>query len=232
MKLIQEVKSWFHYEKKITITQVVITVVLALSFTFSNILVARQIAGPFGLIFAGSTFMYPVTYILSDLISEVYGFRWSRFTAVMSVVCNVFVVVIAQLVIIAPVPAQTDIPIDAFTMVFQTSTRVFIASAIAFFIGDGINDRIFAKMKRKHADSNKGFISRAIISSIGGTVVDLFLFYIIAFAGIFSWKVMLILIFSDFCTKIIYELLFSPLSNFVTKKIQKKENLVLNKEEK
>lgn len=224
MNLKKDIKSWFRPAKPISVCQVVITVIMVLAFTFSNILVSRQIAGPFGLIFAGSTFMYPITYILSDLVSEVYGYRWSRFTAVMSLICNLIVVLVAQLVIIAPVPAQIDVPVSAFTTVFQTTGRIFVASALAFFLGDWLNDYVFSKMKRKHSNSTKGFICRALVSSAAGTVIDLLVFYIVAFAGVLSMRNIITLMIADFGTKMLYELLFSPLNSYVTTKINKKEN--------
>lgn len=224
--ILSDVRYWFGKpDRPITIRQVIITCIMVIAFVFSNILVCRQIAGPFGLIMAGSTFIYPITYILSDLVSEVYGYRWSRFTSVMALLCNLMVVVIAQLVMIAPVPSQVDVPVEAFATVFAISGRIFIASAIAFLLGDWIDDIIFREMKKRQKNADNKFIIRALVSSAGGTAIDIAIFYGIALTGILPVSVLVSIGLVDFTTKMIYETAFSPINNQLVKYFKRKENL-------
>lgn len=211
--------------KPITVRQLVITVLFIISFVLSNILVMRQIAGPFGLVMAGSTLVFPITYIISDIFSEVYGYNWSRFTCVLALLCNLVVVLIAQLVIIAPVPEVVDVPVEAFATIFGTAWRTLLASAVAYFFGDWINDIIFSKMKKKHKNSDKLYIVRSLVSSAGGTIVDIFIFYSIALAGILSVRTLVSIGIVDFCTKMVYEIVSSPVNRLIMRKFKEKDRV-------
>lgn len=211
--------------KPITVRQLTITVVFIVSFVLSNILVMRQIAGPFGLVMAGSTFVFPITYIISDIFSEVYGYNWSRFTCVLALLCNLLVVLVSQLVIIAPVPEVVDVPVEAFATIFGTAWRTLLASAVAYFFGDWINDIIFSKMKKRHNNSDRLYIVRSLVSSAGGTIVDIFIFYSIALTGILSVRTLISIGIVDFCTKMIYEIVCSPVNKFIMRKFKQSDRI-------
>ena len=65
----------------------------------SNIITAKQVLLPFGITMTGAVFIFPVTYILSDLFSEVYGYRWSRITCYLAFAMNLLMVLLFSLVI-------------------------------------------------------------------------------------------------------------------------------------
>lgn len=209
----------------ITVRQLVITVLFVVSFVLSNILVMRQIAGPFGLIMSGSTFIFPITYIVSDIFSEVYGYNWSRFTCILALGCNLLVVLISRLVIIAPIPEEVEIPVEAFATIFGSSWRILLASAVAYFFGDWINDVIFSKMKARHKNSDRLYIVRSLVSSAGGTVVDIIIFYAIALTGILSTRTLISIGVVDFCTKMIYEAVSSPINRIIMRKFKEKDRI-------
>lgn len=66
--------------KKISKLQLILTVFFVCSLLISNVITSKQVLLPFGITMTGAVFIFPITYILSDLFSEVYGYKWSRFT--------------------------------------------------------------------------------------------------------------------------------------------------------
>ena len=62
--------------------QLVLTLLFVVALVVSNIITSKQVLLPFNITMTGAVFIFPITYILSDLVSEVYGYRWSRATSV------------------------------------------------------------------------------------------------------------------------------------------------------
>ena len=63
--------------RKTTELQTILTIVFVGALMVSNIITAKQIQMPFGVVLSGGVFIFPLTYVLSDVFSECYGYRWS-----------------------------------------------------------------------------------------------------------------------------------------------------------
>ena len=150
--------------------------------------------------------VFPITYVLSDLFSEVYGYKWSRFTCYLGFTINLFAVGIFYLASLLPgvIPSQ----IEAFNSILLGTFSCTLASFIAFVVGDFVNDKVFARMKIKNEGlrNQKGFALRAI-------------------------KEVAIMIIFQLTLKITYEILILPLTTLLTKKVGKYEYEINNKED-
>jgi uncharacterized integral membrane protein (TIGR00697 family) len=187
----------------------------------SNI-VAVKLVSLGSLIVPAAVFVFPITYILSDVFSEVYGYRASRITAWYAFSANLLMVLIFKLVIILPgAPFWGPENQKALEMTLDGTWRILIASLAAYMIGDFVNDVIFQKMKEKQG--GKKFGVRALVSSVVGEGLDSFIFITIAFWGtdFFSW----IAILSQWCVKILYEIIILPFTVLAVKKIKKMEKM-------
>ncbi|MCL2102037.1 MAG: queuosine precursor transporter [Fibromonadales bacterium] len=195
-------------------------VLFVTAMLISNIIAVKLISlGP--LIVPAAVFVFPITYILSDIFSEVYGYRASRITAWYAFGANLLMVLFFKLVIALPgAPFWGPENQKALEMTLDGTWRILIASLTAYMIGDFVNDVVFQKMKEKQGE--KGFGVRAIVSSVIGEGLDSFLFITIAFWGtdFFSW----IAILSQWGIKLIYEAIFLPITIFATKKIKLAEH--------
>ena len=167
-------------------------------------------------------FLFPITYILSDIFSEVYGYKWSRRVTWMAVTLNLIFSLLIILACKLPHPIWFDG--SHFELALCGSFRIVIASAISYQCGDLINDIIFKKMKKNHSDS-KGFIGRAILSSLVGECVDSTLFVIIAFLGTMPFYEIFPMIIMNIICKTGYEVMICPLTNIIMKKIKKLEDV-------
>lgn len=205
--------------------QTFLTVLFVASLLISNVITSKQMLFPFGITMTGAIMIFPVTYILSDLFSEVYGYRWSRVTCYLGFAMNLLMVVIFTIAINTPAPSYWQNQ-EAFQTVLGSTPRIVASSLVAFVIGDWANDNVFKKMKRKHPNSIKGFGARAILSSLVGEMVDCAVFIPLAFFGTMPLKNMLVMMVTQVVLKTGYECVIFPITLLVTKKTLKYEGLV------
>lgn len=213
----------FKRKKLVSELQLVLTLLFVVALVVSNIITSKQVLLPFNITMTGAVFIFPITYILSDLVSEVYGYRWSRLTCYFGFAANLFAALVFSAVIQSPAPEYWQNQ-EAFQTVLGSTPRVLIASLLAFVIGDFVNDRIFAKMKRKYPDSIKGFGSRAIFSSLMGELVDSLVFLPLAFWGLMPVPTLVIMTLSQVVIKTGYELVILPFTTLAVKLVSKYEN--------
>lgn len=222
----EKIKNLFTYDRPISALQIILTILFVGVLMISNIISAR-LFNFFGFGMTCAVIVFPITYILSDLFSEVYGYKWSRFTCYLAFGINLLAVGIFYLASCLPavIPAQAE----AFKSILLGTFACTMASFIAFVVGDFVNDKIFAKMKRNHEGltNHKGFAFRAILSSFAGELVDSCIYLPLAFLvfnPIMTFKDVLIMIVLQVTLKTIYEALVLPLTMYLTKKVSSYEN--------
>ena len=209
-------------KERISFLQVCLTIVFVTAMLISNVITAKQVLLPFGITMTGAVFIFPITYILSDVFSEVYGYKWSRITCYFAFTMNLFMVIVFGLVIKTPAPDYWTNQ-EAFATVLGSTPRVMGASLLAYVIGDFVNDRVFRKMKEKHSDELKGFGWRAVVSSFFGELCDSLVFLPIAFLGQMPLKTLATMTVCQVLIKTGYEVVILPLTTFVAKKANKYE---------
>ena len=208
---------------KISFVQCVLTIIFVTAMLISNVITAKQVLLPLGITMTGAVFIFPITYILSDVFSEVYGYKWSRATCYFAFSMNLFMVIVFALVIKTPAPDYWTNQ-EAFATVLGSTPRVMGASLLAYVVGDFVNDRIFRKMKERHADELKGFGFRAIVSSFFGELCDSLVFLPLAFLGQMPLKTLAIMTVCQVLIKTAYEVVILPITTLVTKKVRRYEN--------
>lgn len=204
--------------KKFSALQMFLTTFFVVVLVVSNIIANKQVQLPFGITMPAAIILFPITYILSDLFSEVYGYKWSRLTNILGIIMNLFTVMVFMIAISMPAPSHFELQIE-FSKVLGTTPRMLLASTIGLYIGDLLNDITFAMMKKKYINSHKGFRSRAIISSLVGEFGDSLVFIPIAFYGLMPFKVMLNTIIMQPIIKVTYEILILPITNYLVLKL-------------
>lgn len=209
------------HNKRISTLQCVLTVISVLAILISNIVVNKQISLPFNIVVSGGLYVFPISYILSDVFSEVYGYKWSRFTCYLTFALNLAMSLIFILVLKSP-SASFFTNQAAFETVLGNTPRILAASLIAYVVGDFINDIVFQKMKSR-SDSEKGFKTRAFISSVCGGIVDTSVFGLIAFLGQLTIPQIIAINLAETILKLAYELLILPVTCIVVKKVKKYE---------
>ncbi len=210
-------------EKSHSSLKLILTVIFIVTLLVSNVITGRQIELPFGIVMTWAIIIFPITYILSDVFSEVYGYKWSRITCYLWFACNLFMSLVFMAVINMKAPAYFENS-SAYSIALWNTWRILVSSLVAYVVWDFVNDKIFQKMKANHPDDNKWFGWRAILSSSAWETVDSGIFIPLAFIGTMPTKTLLLMIALQVVFKVVYEIIILPLTVCVTKKVQKYED--------
>lgn len=212
----------FSTKKEISKLQMTLTLLLVLCLILSNIVVVKSIDlfGISSLANTCSILVFPITYVLSDVFSEVYGYKWSRTTATWALIGTAICALIFNITIALPGNnAWTNQ--DALVTILGNTPQILIASLLAFWIGDWANDKAFQLMKAKAKDG-KGFSIRVICSSLIGKYIDGFIFTFIGLSFL-PLETKLIMVATCPFVQICLEIILLPLTSLIVKKIKKVE---------
>ena len=219
-------------EKNTSGQQGLSTTFVALAATFcvcliaSNLFVPRLWAvGNTSLQLTGEVVIFPISYIINDLLTEVYGYRRAMFVIWIGFVLSAFVALAGQLVCWLPAPLYEENRevADSFNRLFGLVPRTTAASLLAFIAGSQLNAWVMSKMKV--ATGGRGFGWRAILSSVFGELCDSVVFYPLAFAGILPLKAILLLVVMQVVVKTLYEVVVLPLTSALAKKLKRSEGI-------
>ena len=175
----------------------------------------------FGLSLTGGFLVFPISYILNDCLTEVYGYRKTQFAILTAMAMNAFVVGMAQLVRLLPPESFWDGQAH-FDFIFAADLRITLASMAAFVFGSLVNAKVMTRMKARQGE--KGFGWRAILSSLYGETVDSLIFFPIAFYTV-GIKNMLLMMATQIVLKTGYELVVLPITARVVKRLKRTENI-------
>ncbi len=160
---------------------------------------------PFG---AGILF-FPVSYVLGDVLTEVYGYARAR-RCIWAGFCAMIFMVVMSWVVVALPPDAGWTGQAAYESVFGQVPRIVAASICAFWAGEFANSYVLARMKIW--TEGKHLWTRTIGSTVVGQGVDSLIFYPLAFLGAPDWPVhaMLAVMLSQFVLKVSWEVLLTP----------------------
>jgi len=167
--------------------------------------------------------IFPLTFLLSDLITEVYGYKRARLAIWCGFLFNFFYIGYGYVITLFPSPAYSVVYNAAFDEMMALNTRVIIASTLTYMVSEPLNSYIMAKMKIKMHGKHMGL--RFLVSSSISSGVDSAMFGVLAFSGIMSGKELIALIFTMWFIKVATEFLGIPLSVYLAKKLKKSEQL-------
>lgn len=198
-------------------TFLMLAVLFCTCLIVSNLMEIKTFAlGPLQL--TAGVIVFPISYIISDCIVEIYGFRRARYVIWLGFAMNMLVSLLLQVGIWLPGDSQWHGQ-QAMELIFGATPRIFAASFTAFLCGSMVNAYVMARMKAGR-EGTRGFSARAIISTLWGEGVDSCIFFPIAFAGILPWKVILSLITTQALLKTAYEIIILPVTLRVVKRLR------------
>lgn len=198
-----------------------------LAVIFTSILIVSNITGMKisqfkDFHFSAAILFFPITYIISDVITEVYGFAASRRVIWLAILANLIVVLSAYLLCFMPASYEWQHN-DAFNTIFKFSPIIFSASTISYLFGEFTNSIILAKLKI--ITKGRFFFARAIFSTVVSAAIDTSLFNVIAFSGLFSTEFLLKVIICEFGFKILIEILVFPVTKSVVNYLKKVDKI-------
>ncbi len=180
------------------------------------------VAGMF--VFGAGVLFFPVSYVIGDILTEVYGYTaarrciWAGFGAL------VFMAFMAWVVVALP-PAADWGNQAAYEAVFGQVPRIVLASIVAFWAGEFVNSYVMARMKVW--TKGKALWSRTIGSTVVGQGVDSAIFYPLAFLGVDGWTTELVMIvaLTQWALKVGWEAALTPVTYAVVGWLKRREGV-------
>lgn len=204
---------------KITHRFVIITAVSVACLIAANVIAVKLVA--FGTVsLPAAIIVFPISYIIGDILTEVYGYHMARRVIWLSFLCNLLFVGFVWIGGILPTASFWKWQ-EAYDTILGFTPRLLAASFAGYLVGEFVNSFIMAKMKV--LTSGRCLWSRTIASTIAGEGLDTVLFIVIAFGGTPLFAP--VLIFYHWVAKVLIEVLATPLTYLVVNWLKKKEKL-------
>ena len=173
-----------------------------------NVLETKQISfGPINL--TAGIIVFPVSYIINDVVCEVWGYQRTRMLIWLGFTMNFFFVLMGALADWIP-GAPYWHGEEGFHVIFGLAPRIALASFVAFLAGSFMNAYVMSRMKLQSEGAH--FSKRAILSTIFGEGIDSVIFFPLALGGVIPWEEMPSLMISQVTLKTLYEIVVLPLT--------------------
>jgi queuosine precursor transporter len=159
--------------------------------------------------FGAGILFFPLSYVLGDVLTEVYGFARARRVVWVGFAASIFAATMSFVVVELP-PDPTWKGQSALAEVFGQVPRIFIASIIAFWAGEMANAFVLARLKL--LTRGKLLWTRTIGSTVVGQGVDSLIFYPLAFAGLWETSLVIQVLLTNYVLKVVWEILLTPVT--------------------
>jgi len=188
-------------------------------------LASVEIAGqPF--VFGAGILFFPISYVIGDFLTEVYGYARARRCIWAGFVALIFLAVMTTVVVALP-PAPGWGGQAAYEGVFgtfgQQTLRIVGASIAAFWAGEFVNSFVMARMKL--LTRGKYLWSRTIGSTVFGQAMDSLIFYPLAFLGVWTTEQVLTVMVTNWALKVIWEIVLTPVTYAVVGFLKRREGV-------
>jgi len=180
------------------------------------------------LAFDGGTFIFPLSYIIGNILTEVYGFKASRkviWTGFLALILFTLILFILQ-----RLPGESEWEQYAGSAAYDailggiSTSGITVASLLAYLTGEFINAKVLSRLKV--IMKGKLLWVRTLSSTMIGQFFDTFIFITIAtLAGVFPWDLFVTLTLTNYIFKCFMEVILTPLNYFGAVKLKKLENI-------
>jgi queuosine precursor transporter len=200
----------------ITCAAVFVTCLLAANTISAKLIVVAGIVLPAGIV------VFPISYVVSDVLTEVWGYAAARRVIWLGFACNVLMVVAIWLggeLPAAPFGASQF----AYDEVLGQTPRILVASFVAYLFGEFANAFVLAKLKI--ATQGRWLWMRTIGSTIVGQALDSVVFVTLAFAGTMPGLVLAGVVAGQWIAKVLYEAAGTPVVYLVVAWLKASERI-------
>lgn len=198
-----------------------------LTLTYSMIIVLANWFDPrliriFGLTTDAGTLIFPLSFLLSNLITEVYGYKYARRTIWCGFIFNLFFILYGQLVIHMPNPNFTTNN-AIFDTLLTINSRIIFASFVSYLISESFNSYLIAKTKIKTQGRYMG--GRFLLATFLASGLDSVIFTTIAFYKTIPDSDFITMMITMWFIKVFIELCGLSLSINLVNKLKKIERI-------
>ncbi|WP_432644941.1 queuosine precursor transporter [Methanobrevibacter sp.] len=197
--------------------RVIITAFFCMAFTIANLITVKVInIGFLGMETPAGVLIYPLVYILTNVIAEVYGEKVAQRTIILGLCVDILFVFMTTLILFLPSPSFYTGD-SSLEFVFTQTPRILVASYISYLIGNFVNARITAKLNKGKDYSSVKNLGIIAFSEL----IDNFIFIGLAFIGVFAVTDILIMIISHWILSLIWSAIAQPFTKMTVKWAEK-----------
>ena len=200
----------------------VVLAALFVTLLITSNIIAVKIIEIWGRVLPAAIVLFPITYILGDVLTEVYGFRFARRVILLGFVCNVLAVLgfwIGGLMPAAPFWQEQN----AYSAILGYAPRLLIASFAGYLVGEFSNSIVLSRLKV--VTGGRWLWTRTISSTIVGQAADSAVFITVAFAGTLAGNNLIELLLTQWVVKVLYEVFATPITYGVVGYVKAREGL-------
>lgn len=168
----------------------------------------------------GGAVLFPLVYIVGDILSEVYGFKAARRVILTAFAVSILAATTFYLVQLAP-PASDWENQEAFESILGFVPRIVLASVIAFLVGQLLNSYVLVKIKERTKEKNLWL--RLMGSTALGQFADTLIFCTVAFYGVITGAEFLNYLIVGYFYKSAIEFLLVPITYRVIAFVKRRE---------
>lgn len=189
----------------------VVTALFVTLYLVSNVM-AVKVVSIFGLFyFDAGTITFPLAYMLGDVLTEIWGYRTTRKVIILTLLCNILMVVCTRIGVAMPSPDYLADTATAYDTIFDYVPRIVLGSLVGFLLGELSNSWCMERLKK--ATGGRHLWLRTIGSSMVGYLFDSLPFVLIAFAGVVTTHDLVAMIVLQYVLKLSIEVIFgTPLA--------------------
>lgn len=169
------------------------------------------------------TLIFPFTFLLSDLITEVYGYKYARRAIWTGFLFNFLFIIYGQVIIHLPSPDYALVTNTSFDNLLQFNSRIILASTLSYLCSEPLNSYLMAKLKLK--TKGKYMSLRFVLSTVIASFFDSFIFGTLAFAGTMTNTNLLKFNITMWLIKVGIEVLGLPISIKLAYRLKRYEKL-------
>lgn len=203
--------------KKTASNLILLNTIFVTSLIIANIISSKIVS--FGMfVIPAAVVAYPVTFLMTDVIGEIWGKDEANLTVKIGFICQVVALIFVGLAIILPVAPFADNQ-NEFSRILSSTFRVTLGSMISYICSQTWDVWVFHKIRdkymRNHNGSTRGKWIWNNASTMTSQIIDTLIFIFIAFYGTVPniWT----MVFSQYCVKFVYAALDTPVFYFLTR---------------
>ena len=193
----------------------IITGVFTVCLIISNIIAGKTFSF-FSFVLPCGVVIFPVVYIINDVLAEVYGYEKASRVILLGFAMNLVAVICFQITIWLPAPSFFENS-EAFAVVLGSTWRLLVAGFAAYLVGSLVNAKLMTYLKSW--DEDKLFF-RCIASTFFGESLDAMVYITLAFFGTMPTEALISMIVVQALFKTLYEIIVYPVTRKVISSVK------------
>lgn len=188
----------------------------------SNVVGAAKVATLGGLTFGAGILFFPLSYVIGDVLTEIYGYARARRVIWAGFAATFFAVVMCWVIVAMP-PAPGWEGQEVYEAAFGQVWRIVGASMIAFWAGEFVNSYVLARLKLR--TQGRHLWLRTIGSTVFGQGIDSLIFYPLAFLGVWTTEQVVMVMVTNWGLKVLWEVVLTPVTYAVVGFLKRREGV-------